>query len=173
MRQRGEGVIEITDYTTGAPLAAEAGVLLKLQVEGILGRTQGTGAFGETAIRIDTVASTLNRGAISYTATAGLVVVTDECLEPLDATAAYGLRQNRPNPFNPSTVIAYTLPVDEYIRLRVFDRHGRDVAVLEAGMKEQGEHSVTFVAENLPSGVYFYRLETPRGFETRKMVLMR
>mgnify|MGYP003378577513 CR=1 FL=1 len=94
-------------------------------------------------------------------------------LEPLAATANYGLRQNRPNPFNPTTVIEYVLPETEYLRLRVFDRHGREVAMLFEGTQEAGEHAVTFDAEQLPSGMYFYRLETARGIETKKMVLLR
>jgi hypothetical protein len=173
LRSRGDGVLEVYDYTTVAPLASEDGVLLLLQVEGMLDRSWGSGSFGETAIRIDTAHTRLNRGAISYDAIDGRIIVTDACLEPLMAPDGYTLGQNRPNPFNPSTVIEYVLPLDEYIRLRVFDRHGRDVAVLEEGMREKGTHSVTFNAELLPSGMYFYRLETPRGFETRKMVLMR
>jgi len=173
LTHRADGVIEVSDYTTVAPLAAEAGVLLNLQAEGRLDRGWGSGSFGESTIRIDTVLSTLNRRAISYTAIDGRLIVTDACLEPLIAPDTYILKQNRPNPFNPTTVIEYVLPEKEYIRLRVFDRHGRDVAILVDGTRDAGAHAVTFGAENLPSGMYFYRLETARGFETKKMLLMR
>ncbi len=171
VRNINDETVEIS--ATGTALETEEGVLLNLQIEGVLERQHGAGSFGWSILHIDTIRSTLNRGAISFTAGDGNVIATDDCLEPLVHAGGSTLKQNRPNPFNPSTVIEYTLPSDEYIRLRVFDSHGRDVAVLVEGMQERGTHSVTFNAEQLPSGMYFYRLETPRGFETRKMLLMR
>jgi Mg-chelatase subunit ChlD len=173
LTHRGPGLIDIGNYTTGSPLATEAGVLLYLQVEAILERSSGPGAFGETALRIDPLLSMLDRGAISYETHGGRVIVTDDCLEPLVTNDAAALQQNRPNPFNPVTVIEYSVPADEYLRLRVFDRHGREIATLADGLHEQGRHAVTFDAERLPSGMYFYRLETQAGFITKKMMLMR
>ncbi|MCZ7557781.1 MAG: VWA domain-containing protein [Bacteroidia bacterium] len=173
LRSRGEGVLEVYDYTTVAPLATEDGVLFLLQVEGMLDRNWGSGSFGETAIRIDTAHTRLNRGAISYEAVDGRVIVTDACLEPLMAPEGYTLGQNRPNPFNPSTVIEYTLPETGHIRLRVFDRHGRDVRTLVDEVRDAGRHEITLDASDMPSGMYFYRLEHARGVEMKKMVLLR
>jgi len=73
--------------------------------------------------------------------------------------ARFRLFQNFPNPFNPTTTIAYQIPETSRITLSVFDLLGRRVAVLEDGIRRSGEHRVQFSAHGLPSGTYFYRLE--------------
>jgi hypothetical protein len=70
----------------------------------------------------------------------------------------YSLDQNFPNPFNPSTVIGYHLPVDARVTLRVFDLLGREIATLVDGQVQAGSHSVTWNAGSFGSGVYFARL---------------
>ncbi|MDX9758050.1 MAG: VWA domain-containing protein [Bacteroidota bacterium] len=173
MKDHGNGHVEISDYTTGTPLARESGVLVTLQVEGLFNGNSGVASFGESQLRMDSSLSSLNRGEISLATIPGKVIATNDCLEPLQATDQYVLRQNIPNPFNPETVIEFVLPVDEHIRLVVFDRHGREVAVLAEGPHAAGTHRLRFSGEGLPSGMYFYRLETPRQFDLRKMVLSR
>jgi glucose/arabinose dehydrogenase len=81
------------------------------------------------------------------------------------------LEQNFPNPFNPVTSITYTLPHGGYVRLAVFNLLGQEVAVLIDGVQSQGTHNVEFGRADLPSGIYFYRLQAPGVFETRKMVI--
>ncbi len=168
-----KGVVDIASYTTANPLSSEAGVLVNLLVEGALQRIGGAGRFAQSLLRIDTTVSSFDRGAVSYIARDGWIVSTDDCLEPLMAEPGYALRQNRPNPFNPSTVIEYSVPEDSHIRLRVFDTHGREVAVLHEGQVTAGAHSIVFTASNLPSGLYFYRLESGSRVLTRSMLLMR
>lgn len=86
---------------------------------------------------------------------------------------SYVLRQNHPNPFNPSTRIEYAVPTSGNVSLRVFDMLGREVAILVDGMVEAGWYTVNFNAQNLASGVYLYRLES-RGFaQTLKMVVLK
>ena len=85
----------------------------------------------------------------------------------------YGLRQNHPNPFNPSTAIGFALPRASEIRLRVFNLLGREVAVAAEGRFPAGDHEVTFDASACPSGVYLYRLEYAGGSLTRKMLLVK
>jgi hypothetical protein len=167
------GRLEISDYTTGSALAKPDGVLVTLTIEGVFNQNSDYADFGETTLRIDTVASLLNRGGISLTTVDGRVYATNQCLEPLVATEQYELRQNRPNPFNPSTVIEFILPNDDYVRLTVFDRHGREVALLADGEYPKGSHLVRFSGERLPSGIYFYRFESSNHFEVRKMTLTR
>ncbi len=90
----------------------------------------------------------------------------------------YGLEQNYPNPFNPSTVIKYNLPSENYVNLKVYNTLGQEVATLVNEVMNAGSHEVTFSAENLTSGVYYYTLRVSQnnGSEkvfTNKMMLMK
>ncbi len=87
--------------------------------------------------------------------------------------AQFALRQNYPNPFNPSTVINYELPKAAYVHLTVYDMLGREVATLINGIQDAGYKSVQFSAENLPSGIYAYRLTAGTYIEVKKMLLLK
>ena len=83
------------------------------------------------------------------------------------------LDQNFPNPFNPLTRIEYTIPRREYVNLQVYDVLGRLVASLVDGIQEPGIQSVDFIATDVPTGMYFYRLRTVKFATVRKMLLIR
>lgn len=85
----------------------------------------------------------------------------------------YLLRQNYPNPFNPSTTIEFDLPVKSGVRLSIYNALGEEVYLLAEGEFSAGNHKLSFDAQNLPSGVYFYTIETPAFRQTRKMLLIR
>ncbi len=87
--------------------------------------------------------------------------------------AEYALMQNYPNPFNPSTEIEYSIPESGNVKLKVFNSLGQEVAVLKNGIEEAGVHKVNFNASNLSSGIYFYRLESGKYVNIRKMILLR
>ncbi len=87
--------------------------------------------------------------------------------------AEFQLQQNYPNPFNPSTVISYQLPTNELVVLKVFDVLGREVETLVNQRQTAGNHSVRFNAANLPSGVYFYRLQAGTYRDTKKLLLLK
>jgi len=94
--------------------------------------------------------------------------------DPAHGPSTYALSQNYPNPFNPSTKIEFTLKSNVKVSLKVYDILGREVATLVDGRLASGDHSVTFNANNLASGVYLYSLATSDGFRlTRKMILMK
>jgi len=81
------------------------------------------------------------------------------------------LDSNYPNPFNPTTTVAYTLPRALHVRLTVHDLLGRQVATLADGLQTAGRHEARFEAGNLPSGLYLYALETEGRKLTRTMLL--
>ena len=83
------------------------------------------------------------------------------------------LRQNYPNPFNPTTQISYTLAKASNVTLTVYNILGQQIATLVNGKNEPGEHSVSWNALNVPSGVYFYRIVAGDFVQTKKMVLMK
>lgn len=94
--------------------------------------------------------------------------------------AAFQVHQNYPNPFNPSTTVRYDVPMRSYITISVFSLLGQNVATLLEQEVEPGRHSVTWVADGFPSGIYLLRfsarplshLHPPIVWE-RKMVLTR
>jgi hypothetical protein len=92
--------------------------------------------------------------------------------------ATFSLGQNIPNPFNPSTVIPYTVPLSGgHVTLRIYDVAGRLVRTLVDGVQGPGIRSVEWNAsdnrgQKVGSGVYFYRLTAPGFKDTRKMVLV-
>jgi hypothetical protein len=73
---------------------------------------------------------------------------------------AFILDQNYPNPFNPSTSIRYHIPVSSQVMLKVFNTLGQEVSTLVNGIQGPGNYEVTLLANNLTSGVYYYRLST-------------
>jgi hypothetical protein len=89
--------------------------------------------------------------------------------------ARFQLLQNYPNPFNASTNIEFDLPRATEVNLKVFTLHGEEVATLLARDKvDAGNHRVNWKAENLPSGIYVYRLQTNDGLlAARKLVLLK
>ena len=94
-------------------------------------------------------------------------------LEDSERPMTMRLDQNFPNPFNPSTVVSFQLSVVGQTSLKVFDLTGREVAVLVDGRLPAGEHSVTFDATGLPSGIYLYVLESGGQRVSRKLLLMK
>jgi len=85
----------------------------------------------------------------------------------------FKLNQNYPNPFNPSTMISYSVPKEEIVKLVVTNSLGQQVATLVDGYQSAGKHNITFTADNLSSGIYFYTLTTGSGSISKKMMLIK
>jgi hypothetical protein len=81
------------------------------------------------------------------------------------------LEQNYPNPFNPFTRIGYTIPENSYVMLKVYDVLGRKINVLVDEFKLMGTYQIEFDGSQLPSGLYFYQLESGNIKIVRKMIL--
>ncbi len=97
------------------------------------------------------------------------------------------LYQNYPNPFNPTTTIKYSIPVGDatrlaigqdfasptFVNLKIYDALGREIATLVNERKSPGTYAVTFNAEGLSSGVYYYKIQAGDFAMTRKMILLK
>jgi hypothetical protein len=87
--------------------------------------------------------------------------------------ASYELGQNYPNPFNPTTNIEFTLPVRSDVRLVLMNVLGQTVKEIAVGNYAAGSHQVTLNASSLASGVYFYKLQTAKFSDVKKLVLLK
>jgi serine protease len=86
---------------------------------------------------------------------------------------SFSLYQNYPNPFNPSTKIRYDLPTESHVTLVVYNLLGQEVARLVDARQGAGKYEVPFLASNISSGVYFYRIQAGAYSEIRKMMVLR
>ena len=100
-----------------------------------------------------------------------LVTSLSEVNESIPET--YVLRQNFPNPFNPSTEILFDLPETTMVSLVVYDMLGREIARLVDNEVPAGWHRARFDAANLPSGVYLYRIQAGDFMDTGRMTLIK
>ena len=118
-------------------------------------------------------------GTIFRTTNGGVSFVEEQELDEIPTD--YNLSQNFPNPFNPSTAIKYSVPQSSNVVIKIFDILGNEVETLVNEEKSIGTYEITWYAEKLPSGVYFYRLQagdpsagSGQGFvETKKMILLK
>jgi len=85
----------------------------------------------------------------------------------------YELSQNYPNPFNPTTTITYTLKEDQFISLSVYNVLGEMISKPVSGFFRAGKYNYSFEAHNLPSGIYFYKLDANNYSDIKKMILLK
>ena len=78
-----------------------------------------------------------------------------------------------PNPFNPSTTLAYELPGSGEVIISVYNIIGQKVASLVSDRMEAGKHLVTWNAETMPSGTYFIQLQTESTLQVKKLLLVK
>lgn len=99
------------------------------------------------------------------------VVSLDNIIE--EFPSHFELQQNYPNPFNPQTKIKFYIPERTFVKLKVFDLLGNELETLVSEVKDSGYHEIVFDGSELPSGVYFYTLQTQKFNQTKKMVLLK
>jgi plastocyanin len=83
----------------------------------------------------------------------------------------FDIAQNYPNPFNARTAIEYSLPRDSHVRIVIYNLLGQDIETLVDQGEPAGKHQVIWDASDVPTGVYFYRIEAGDFTQTRKMLL--
>jgi hypothetical protein len=155
-----------------APAGAEAqgsGTLLTLKMAAFLGDSLAS----ELPVQVELVGTRCQRVEISP----GRVALDSVCgmtLRIVNISAdRYSLSQNDPNPFNPTTRIAFSLAFDGPVRLEVFDAVGNRVAVLIEEAMAAGSYEAAWDAGNVASGVYYYRLTSGVWSATRRMVVVK
>jgi hypothetical protein len=119
----------------------------------------------------------------SYPVVIKLSQVTGISNQNLIIPQNYQLYQNYPNPFNPTTKIKFDIPTslsfphapsgNPLISLKIYDILGREIQTLVNESLQPGSYEVTFDGSNLPSGIYFYRLETNNFVQTKKMLMIK
>lgn len=127
--------------------------------------TTHIGAFSPTEPRWDDGWSNYKPDSTDYVTG----VETNDGFTPAD----FKLEQNFPNPFNPSTLISYSLPKAGLVSIRIYDVVGREVAELVNDYQEAGKYVLPFTANNLSSGVYFYKIRTNGFSAVKKMTLLK
>jgi PKD repeat protein len=155
--------VQFTDASTGAPTAWQWDF-----GDGATSTQQSPSHVYATAGSYDVVLTVIGAGGSDVLTQAAAVTVTAAAAAPVAALA-----QNEPNPFNPVTRIAFTLPRAGHVRLVVYNPRGQEVARLAEGTFEAGTHTVTWDASDQPSGLYIYRLVGPGLDEKRKMTLVK
>ena len=93
--------------------------------------------------------------------------------EEIDGVDRYFLYQNFPQPFNPTTTIKYQIANIRFVKLKVYDVLGNEIATLVEAEKSAGNYEVEFDGTGLPSGIYFYKLQAGNFVETKKMLLLK
>ena len=145
------GVAAFTPYVTSETANCQPGGMIGL-VDGTFTAVLESESI-TTFVATDYVSGTIDAGAVPQSIT---------------------LSQNYPNPFNPETHISYTISQSDFVTLRIYDILGRDIYTLTNEYQPAGNYTVTVNADQLSSGIYFYKLQTGSAHsETRKMLLLR
>jgi hypothetical protein len=92
---------------------------------------------------------------------------------PNSTISRYSLSQNYPNPFNPSTKINFEIPLEGYTVIKLYDILGNEVRTLLKEVKKAGHYSLLLNAENLPSGMYLYKMQSGSYVSVRKLLLIK
>ncbi|MBI5214767.1 MAG: T9SS type A sorting domain-containing protein [Ignavibacteriae bacterium] len=100
--------------------------------------------------------------------TADIVSVQEELL-PSDFT----LQQNYPNPCNPSTTISFELPKASFVTLKIFDIQGHEIETLVNEKRDAGNYQEMFSGATVPTGLYFFRLQSGNFVETKKFMILK
>ena len=110
-------------------------------------------------------------GTILKTTNGGVSLVEEEEIDGIPTD--YNLSRNYPNPFNSTSLIKYSVPQSSQVHIKIYDILGNEIETLVNEQKNTGTYELTWYAERLPSGIYFYQLQTPNFTQTKKMILLK
>jgi hypothetical protein len=103
----------------------------------------------------------------------GVYTYSDEIQTEVSSPFTFSLNQNYPNPFNPSTTINYSVKETSPVKIILFNSIGEEIAVILNEVKDAGYYTVSFNAENLAGGVYFYEMRGNNFSDVKKMILLK
>ena len=124
----------------------------------------------------DTLYATVDRGhsgAWSFAPNYGVIVTTATGIGNNSTPISFGLEQNFPNPFNPTTQISYNIDKKGLVTLRIYDVLGKEVSTLVNDNREPGNYIAVFNGDNFSSGIYYYKLNSGGKTEMKKMMLIK
>lgn len=135
-------------------------------------------ALAPASVSIDGKIYVIGGGGISASEAHAEVYVYDPMIETgvgnnIIHHSNFHLYQNYPNPFNPTTNIKFNLPKPEKVMIEIFNEIGQKVSVLVDETMPCGSHELKFSATNLPSGIYFYKLQAGEFSESRKFIVQK
>jgi hypothetical protein len=136
-------------------------------------RVIGDGANGLIALWFAQGDFSIHCQQLSKNGTLGEIITNVNTNNNISYIREFILYHNYPNPFNPVTDIRYQISEISNVSLKIFDVLGREVSTLVNELKQPGEYTVRWNAEDVPSGVYFYRLQTDKYNNMKKMLLLR
>jgi photosystem II stability/assembly factor-like uncharacterized protein len=141
------------------------------------GKLRGVGEWELSGLPEGSYQWTIRAVDASYTgspaATGSFTLGTTSSNAADEIPQRFALEQNYPNPFNPATTIEYALPEAADVRLEVFNMMGQRVATLVDARQNAGQHTTSFNAANLASGMYIYRITAGSFTASQKMMLLK
>ena len=165
-----QGAVDVSVSKTSAPGVSGSGVVGRAQ---FVCSTTGDVTFSVyDIVAVDQSGAVLNMNPLSLTVRVTMTpttAVTDEKLLPYE----FALRQNYPNPFNPATSISFSLPRTEFAFLEVYSLLGKKMATLCSGVLSSGEHTIQWQPQDVPSGMYVYRLQAGEMQQFKKLVYLK
>jgi len=147
--------------TLGTTAVMKGIILCQTQIVMSTGASLTGRALAQTAVTLD---------ANSVSAP---VLITSVGTDGQQMPAQYTLRQNFPNPFNPSTTIQYGVPEKSMVTVTIYNQLGQQIAMPVNGIKEAGYYNVEWNASKMTSGVYFYELKTDNYRDVKKLLLLK
>jgi hypothetical protein len=96
-----------------------------------------------------------------------------DSFDDINTPEMFELKQNYPNPFNSATNIEFSIPKDEFVTLKIYNQLGQEIETIVSGKLSAGNHTYSWNAGSLASGVYIYKLQTGSFQQVRKMVYMK
>ena len=134
--------------------------------------------IGLTGVKVSSISYNNTTGKLFAATTDGGLLRNDSPTSAKETASneipeRFNLANNYPNPFNPSTVIEFSLPVTGEVELVIYNMLGEIVSRPISGQLQAGTHTVRFDAGNLSSGIYLYRLTSGNNVVTKKMILQK